>query len=153
MKHHTLLLGIALALASPLTLAQSSGATPATPATPAVPPSDSAPTVDQPTTDDKGATRTGVRSKNGHAVGAANPNSGHGSAAGTATSDFASFDANGDGKLSQSEISSDAALGGRFKELDKNSDGSISKAEYEASLKATPPQSSPNDAKKRIPGN
>jgi hypothetical protein len=57
------------------------------------------------------------------------------SAAGT-TSDFAKYDANGDGKLSIKEVAGDKMLLAKFKQADTNSDGTLSKEEYDNLNKA-----------------
>ena len=151
-----LLIGLGIALASPLVLAQSVGNTDLTPQkstsqaqsqssqTPAVPglPSTGGTNGDNaiqgPTTDSTGTTSGSARTKNAHGGAAVNPNSGHGSAYGSGGNQFGTLDANGDGRLSRDEIRGNAGLSGQFSKLDKNGDGNLSRAEYSAGLRAVP---------------
>jgi Ca2+-binding EF-hand superfamily protein len=45
---------------------------------------------------------------------------------------FKDLDANGDGKLSSAEVSSQSMLSRDFKTIDSNGDGSVSESEYAA---------------------
>jgi hypothetical protein len=157
-----LLLATGLILSTPLALAQdipdpAAPSPPATPATPAIPadPADPANPADK----DKDGTKqpevkkpraSGSARSGGNSLGGtANSESGAGKVRGRSSNatDFAAFDANGDGSLSKDEIKADGSLSGSFKELDKNSDGTLSRGEYESSVRATPPKEPKNPAR------
>lgn len=149
MKNH-LLLTTALVLASPLLLAQTAGKTDSTkdkakqttnqvlPGAPAgTTGDDNGAGIDTPTTDDDGTTSGGAHSPNGSLSGSINQDKGTaGLKAKGGQAEFASFDANSDGKLSRDELQANTALVGRFDQLDKNRDGSLNRGEYTAGLKA-----------------
>lgn len=152
MKKH-LWLATGLILSTPLALAQdipdpAAPSTPATPATPAIP-ADPATPADP--TDKEGTKQPEVKKprasgsarSGGNSIGGtANSESGAGKVRGRSSNatDFAAFDANGDGSLSKEEIKADGGLSGSFRDLDRNSDGKLSRGEYESSVRATPPK-------------
>lgn len=95
--------------------------------------------IDTPSTDDTGTTSGGIRSENGSLSGKVNPGEGTGGiGAKGGQAEFASFDANGDGKLSRDELKANTSLTGKFDQLDKNRDGNLNRIEYSAGLKAKP---------------
>ena len=145
MKKH-LPLTLALALTSPLLLAQTSDgdkdkdqkqAQPATPAVPAIPATPATPAsgdtaVEGPTTNEEGDTSGSARSGKNSAGATGNPNT---KSAKTRTrssqgNEFGSLDTNGDNKISQDELKVSVELGTRFSEADQNSDGSLSRGEF-----------------------
>lgn len=121
MKKYLLIASGAALLSSQLALAQNTPQ-PATPATPAIPAEPATPA--DPTKNDG--------TKERKAKGGA-----------SAKGDFASFDANGDGSLSQDEVKGNASI--KFKDLDRNSDGKVSRGEYESSVHASPNRSQDSD--------
>ena len=131
-----LLFAAGLILSSPLLTAQGQ-TTPATPATPAVPEEKPAvpatPAAPATPSKPKASGETSTDSERG------------GKAKGKA--DFAAFDANGDGSLSQDEVKGDSSI--RFKELDRDGNGSVSRAEYESGFKAKPPKATAPEAPKQ----
>ena len=159
MKTNTLMTGLITALlSSPLVLAQVEPPTPATPAVPATPEEQPA-TPATPATPaqpdkpkgtkkpeakkpDAKAPRTSGSAKSGDNSigGTSNPESSQSKlrSRSSNSSDFASFDADGNGTLSKDEISGDSSI--RFGDLDKNGDGSISNGEFQAGYKARPPK-------------
>ena len=150
-----LLVASSFMLASPLVLAQTTPdpATPTDPATPATPATPADPEVPGQKTDKdkKDGTKaprvSGAAKSDKNSMGAtANPESQQGKAKGGSSGsigDFASFDANGDGKLSKDEAKANADL--NFSEMDRNGDGSVSRGEFESGVRASP-NSSNRDA-------
>lgn len=151
-----LLIASSFMLASPLVLAQTtpdpatpSETTPAIPATPATPADPAVPA--QKTDKEKDGTKaprvSGSAKSDKSSMGAtANPNSQQGKAkGGTAGSigDFASFDVNGDGKLSKDEAKGNASID--FSEMDRDGDGNVSRGEFESGVHANP--SAPGQSK------
>ena len=162
MKKH-LPLTLALALTSPLLLAQTSGsdkdkdkdqsqtqpATPAIPATPAT--GDSA--VEGPTTNEEGDTSGSARSGKNSAGATGNPNTKPAKTRTRSSQDnqFGSLDANGDNKISQDELKVSTELGARFSEADRNSDGTLSRGEF-SKLESTGKESKGAAAEKQKEG-
>ena len=142
-----LLIASSFMLASPLVLAQTTPdpATPADPAIPANPATPADPAVPAQKTDkQKDGTKTprasgSAKSGEGSMGATANPESGQGKAKGGMSGtagDFASFDANGDGKLSKDEAKGNASI--NFSEMDRNGDGNVTRGEYESGVHASP---------------
>ena len=155
MKTNTLITGLITALlSSPLVLAQVEPPTPATPAVPATPTEEPATPATPAQPDKKGtkkpeakkpdakAPRTSGTAKSGDNSigGTSNPESSQSKlrSRSSNSTDFASFDADGNGTLSKDEVSGDSNI--RFGDLDKNGDGSISNGEFQAGYKARPPK-------------
>lgn len=159
MKSNALITGLVTALlSSPLVLAQVEPPTPATPATPAVPatPGEEPATPATPAQPDKpkGTKKPEAKKPDARAPrGSGSAKGGDNSIGGTSnpessqsklrsrssnSSDFASFDADGNGTLSREEVSGDSSI--RFGDLDRNGDGSISNGEFQAGYKARPPK-------------
>ena len=64
----------------------------------------------------------------------------------TMTKSFKDLDTNGDGKLSQSEISAQKALAADFSKADVNGDGKLSQSEYNAWTSAHPTSPMPSSS-------
>jgi hypothetical protein len=125
------LIASGLLLGSQLALAQDTPQ-PATPATPAVPadPADPADRTEPATPADPSKKDTSKDKK--------------AKAGASSKGDFASFDANGDGSLSQDEVKGNASI--KFKDMDRDSDGKISRGEYESGVHASPNSSQNSDS-------
>lgn len=117
MKKHLMFAG--LTLASGLALAQVST------------PSATPPTL--PTT----PTNPSIPQASGSVSGSASTNGVTGAGAASLSGDFGKLDANADGSLSRSELSSNAKLNKDFKSFDKDGNGTLSSQEYEMALKGS----------------
>ena len=141
MKKYVLLTA-SLALASPLLMAQNTNDSTNTDsskqkATSTLPvptsTSDSPVGVEGPTTNDEGQT-SGSAKAGQNSVGATgnkdNKSAKTRTRTGGVSTDFASIDANTDGKISQDELKANPTLSAKFKQSDANSDGTLSRAEF-----------------------
>ena len=111
-------------------------ALPAAPATPAIPAAPETPDV--PAKLNKPGQTQSQANKPLSGLPDALPDNGasvSGSASMSMESDFASLDANSDGKLSRQEMQANSSMSAQFRSLDVNGDGNVSKGEFNASVK------------------